>query len=175
MELASITAAFEAIRDMLARPFTEDMHKPTPNPGGNVGVLFDHVIDLTVRIGAAAGIIVCDNTEAAPQQRLAAVVGPIVEGWRRRQMQGEVIWRTPRLGDPVAINVLTLDIVVHGWDLAVALGRALKLSGPRAQYLLKFAHDALTDEVRADSGFAPPVAGYESGGSTLDRVVAFLG
>src|ERR1700737_3517129 len=93
IELASLTAAFEAIRDMLARPFTEDMHKPTPNPGWDVGVLFDHVMDLTVRIGAAAGIIVCDNTEAAPQQRRAAVVGPIVGGWGRRQMKGErILW-----------------------------------------------------------------------------------
>jgi hypothetical protein len=68
------------------------------------------------------------------------------------------------LADPVAINVLTLDIVVHGWDLAVALGR-----------VLKFAHDALTDDVRADSGFGPPVAGSESRDSTLDRLVAFTG
>jgi uncharacterized protein (TIGR03086 family) len=175
IELASLTAACEAVRDMLDPPFTEDMHKPTPNPGWDVGVLFDHVMDLTVRIGAAAGIVVCDKIEASPQQRLAAVVGPVVEGWRRRQMQGEIIWRTRRLADPVAINVLTLDIVVHGWDLSVALGRVLKLSEPRAQYLLKFAHDALTDDVRADSGFGPPVAGYESGGSTLDRLVAFTG
>jgi len=112
IELASLTAAFEAIRDMLARPFTEDMHKPTPNPGWDVGVLFDHVMDLTVRIGAAAGIIVWDNIEAAPQQRLAAVVGPIVEGWRRRQMQGEIIWRTRRLADPVAINVLPRVLLI---------------------------------------------------------------
>jgi uncharacterized protein (TIGR03086 family) len=175
IELASLVAAFEAIRDMLARPFIEDMHKPTPNPGWDVGVLFDHVMDLTVRIGAAAGVIVCDSLEAAPQQRLAAVVGPIVDGWRRRQLRGEIIWRTRRLADPVAINVLALDIVVHGWDLAVALGRVLNISEPRAQYLLRFAHDALTDDVRADSGFAPPVAGYESGGSTLDRLVAFTG
>jgi uncharacterized protein (TIGR03086 family) len=175
IELASLTAAFEAIREMLARPFAEHMHRPTPNPGWDVGVLFDHVMDLTVRIGAAAGITVCDNIEAAPQQRLAAVVGPIVEGWRRRQMQGEIIWRTRRLTDPVAINVLTLDIVVHGWDLAVALDRTLKIPEPRAQYLLEFAHEALTDDVRADSGFAAPVAGYESSGSTLDRLVAFTG
>src|ERR1700747_2621903 len=149
IELASLTAAFEAVRDMLARPFTEDMHKPTPNPGWDVGVLFDHVMDLIVRIGAAAGITVCDNIEAAPQQRLAAVVGPIVEGWRRRQMQGEIIWGTRRCTAPVA------------WD------RTLKIPEPRAQYLLEFAHEALTDDVRADSGFAAPVAGYESSGSTL--------
>jgi uncharacterized protein (TIGR03086 family) len=175
IELASLIAAFEALRDMLARPFTEDLHKPTPNPGWDVGVLFEHVMDLTVRIAAAAGIIIRDNVEAAPQQRVAAVVEPLVAGWRRRQMRGEITWRTRRLSDPVAINVLTLDIVVHGWDLAVSLDRVLEISEPRAQYLLDFAHNALTDDVRSDSGFGRPVAGYEERGSTLDRLVAFTG
>src|ERR1700716_4370500 len=175
IELSSLTAAFKAINKMLAEPFDDDMNKPTPCPGWDVSTLVDHVIDLVVRIGDRGGITVADETYMTPQQRVAAVMEPVIDEWHRRGMNGEIVWRDRRLPDRVAINVLALDIVVHGWDLAVALGRTLDIADPYVDYLLDFARGALTDDVRATSGFGQPVLGYEYGVTILDKLVAFTG
>ena len=175
IELNSLTAAFKAINEMLGEPFDDDMNKPTPCPGWDVSTLVDHVIDLVVRIGDAAGITVADQTYMTPQQRVAAVMEPVIDGWHRRGMNGEIIYRDRRLPDRVAINVLALDIVVHGWDLAVALGRTLDIADPYVDYLLDFAGGALTDDVRATSGFGQSVSGYEYGVTMVERLVAFTG
>jgi hypothetical protein len=79
------------------------------------------------------------------------------------------------LPDRVAINVLALDIVVHGWDLAAALCRTLNIADPYVDYLLDFARGALTEEVRATSGFGQPVSGYDYGVTMLERLVASTG
>jgi uncharacterized protein (TIGR03086 family) len=175
IELSGLTAAFKAINKMLTQPFDDDMNKPTPCLGWDVSTLVDHVIDLVVRIGDRAGITVADETYMTPQQRVAAVMEPVIDEWRRRGMKGEIVWRDRRLPDRVAINVLALDIVVHGWDLAVALGRTLDIADPYVDYLLDFARRALTDDVRATSGFGQPVLGYEYGVTMLEQLVAFTG
>jgi uncharacterized protein (TIGR03086 family) len=176
IELASLTAAFKAITVMLAEPFDDDVNRPTPCPGWDVSNLFDHVIDLVIRMADRAGVTMTDQSYMTPQQRLAAVTEPSLEGWRRRQgIHGAIVWRDRRLPDRVAIKVLALDIVVHGWDLAVALDRTLDIADPYVDYLLEFARGALTDDVRATSGFREPVFGYEHGVTMLERLVAFTG
>jgi uncharacterized protein (TIGR03086 family) len=175
IELSSLTAAFKAINEMLAEPIDDDMNKPTPCPGWDVSTLVDHVIDLVVRISDRAGITVADQTYMTPQQRVAAVMQPVIDGWHRRGMNGEIIWRDRRLPDRVAINVLALDIVVHGWDLAVASGRTLDIADPYVDYLLDFARGALTDDVRASSSFGQPVLGYDFGVTMLEQLAAFTG
>jgi uncharacterized protein (TIGR03086 family) len=176
IELASLTAAFKAIAKMLAEPFDDDMNKPTPCPGWDVSTHFDHVIDLVIQMAVRAGVTMTDQSYMTPQQRLAAVTEPTLDGWRRRQgINGEIVWRDRRWPDRVAIKVLALDIVVHGWDLAVALDRTLDVADPYVDYLLEFARGALIDDVRATSGFRQPVFGYEYGVTMLERLVAFTG
>jgi uncharacterized protein (TIGR03086 family) len=68
----------------------------------------------------------------------------------------------------------TLDILVHGWDLARATGQPADLDGRLAAHVLGFAEQALaTPESRAGRiGPALPVA---AGASVTDRLAAFLG
>ena len=175
IELNSLARALDAITELMEQPFDSYMDKPTPCPGWDVRALIDHIVDLTVRIGAAAGIVVSDQPDATPQQRIAATVRPIIEGWQRRGMSGTIIFRDRPLADRTAINTLALDLILHGWDLATALGRDLSIADPHADYWLHFARTALTETVRATSGFGPPAPGYEFGVRMLDRLVAFTG
>jgi uncharacterized protein (TIGR03086 family) len=175
IELACLTAISRAVDKMLTEPFDDDMNKPTPCPGWDVGALVLHVVDLVIRMGGAAGIVVHDRAAATPQQRIAEALESVIDGWHRRGMNGELVWRDRTLSYRVAINVLALDVVVHGWDLAVALDRPFDVVDPYLDYMLHFAHDALTDDVRALSGFGQPVAGYTFGTAMLERLVAFTG
>ena len=91
IELNSLARALDAITELMEQPFDSYMDKPTPCPGWDVRALIDHIVDLTVRIGAAAGIVVSDQPDATPQQRIVATVRPIIEGWQRRGMSGTII------------------------------------------------------------------------------------
>ena len=80
------------------------------------------------------------------------------------------------LGDmpgPALAGFATLDIVVHGWDLAKATGQPAAQDGALAGHVLAFAEQAVTTDSRAPRiGPAVPVA---AGAPLTDRLVAFLG
>ena len=75
---------------------------------------------------------------------------------------------------PALAGFTTLDILVHGWDLAVATGQPADLDGRVAAHALGFASHALaTPESRAGRiGSAVPVA---ADAPVTQRLVAFLG
>ena len=75
---------------------------------------------------------------------------------------------------PALAGFTTLDVLVHGWDLAMAAGQPADLDGRLAAHTLAFAEQALaTGESRAGRiGPALPVAGDAP---VTQRLVAFLG
>jgi len=81
------------------------------------------------------------------------------------------------LGDmpgPVLAGFTTLDILMHGWDLAKATGQPTDLDGRLAAHVLRFAEQALaTPESRA-SRIAPPVA-VSADAPVTQQLAAFLG
>jgi uncharacterized protein (TIGR03086 family) len=74
---------------------------------------------------------------------------------------------------PGLAGFTTLDILVHGWDLAKATGQPADLDGRLAAHVLGFAEQALTPETRQPRiGPAVPAA---ADAPVTDRLVAFLG
>ena len=67
----------------------------------------------------------------------------------------------------------TLDVLVHGWDLARATGQDATLDADLAEQLLAFARQAITDDMRAPR-IGPEVAVAADARAT-DRLVAFMG
>lgn len=67
----------------------------------------------------------------------------------------------------------TLDIAVHGWDLAKATGQQAELDDELADEVLAFAMQTITDTTR-EPRIGPEVAAGP-GASATDRLVAFLG
>jgi uncharacterized protein (TIGR03086 family) len=83
---------------------------------------------------------------------------------------------TTPLGDmpgPALAGFTTLDILVHGWDLAQATGQPAALDDTLAAHVLAFAEQAITPGSRAPRiGPAVPVA---ADAPLTNRLVAFLG
>ena len=67
----------------------------------------------------------------------------------------------------------TLDIVVHGWDLAKATGQDVTLDPTLAEEVLGFARQAVTEQMRG-ARIGPEIA-VDPAASPTDRLVAFLG
>ena len=67
----------------------------------------------------------------------------------------------------------TLDILVHGWDLAVATGQPATLDDDLAETVLSFARETITVDTRA-----PRIAAevpVPADASATDRLVGYLG
>ena len=81
------------------------------------------------------------------------------------------------LGDmpgPVLSGFTTLDILVHGWDLARATGQPADLDGRLAAHVLEFAGQALATAESRAARIAPALT-VPAGAPVTSRLVAFLG
>jgi uncharacterized protein (TIGR03086 family) len=75
---------------------------------------------------------------------------------------------------PGLAGFTTLDILVHGWDLAVATGQPADLDGRLAAHVLGFAGQALaTPESRA--GRIGPTIPVDANAPVTQQLAAFLG
>ena len=73
----------------------------------------------------------------------------------------------------VLAGFTTVDILVHGWDLAIATGQQPGIDDRLAEHVLGFARQAITDQTRAPrigSEIAVPATA-----AATDRLVGFLG
>jgi uncharacterized protein (TIGR03086 family) len=75
---------------------------------------------------------------------------------------------------PLLAGFTTLDIAVHGWDLATATAGHLDLGDDLATHLHAFAEQALADAASRAGRIGPPVPADPYAPAT-DRLVAYLG
>jgi hypothetical protein len=50
--------------------------------------------------------------------------------WRQRGLTGDVVFSGRTLPAHLALGILSFELVVHGWDFAVALHRPFHVSKP---------------------------------------------
>jgi uncharacterized protein (TIGR03086 family) len=74
----------------------------------------------------------------------------------------------------LALGILSLELLVHGWDFAVALDRPFDVPDAYAVHILGRAHPTLNAESRVNAGFDPPVP-VPPDASALDQLIAFTG
>jgi uncharacterized protein (TIGR03086 family) len=172
-EFTSVEEALAAVRRVVQTVTAGDLHRPTPCPDWDVAALGDHLVDTISRLGAAVGISSDAHGETI-DQRIQRVTEPIVAGWRRRGLTDDVVFAGRTLQAPLALGILCLELVVHGWDFAVALDRPLTVSDDAAGHVLGLARQTLTTESRVAAGFDPPVP-VPADARPLDQLVAFTG
>lgn len=73
----------------------------------------------------------------------------------------------------IEASAVTMDVVVHGWDVARATRQAFVIDDDIAEALLGFVSGWITDDMRVPH-FDPAVI-PAADASALDRLVAFLG
>lgn len=73
----------------------------------------------------------------------------------------------------VLCGFTTLDVLVHGWDLAVATGQDTTLDPSLAGQVLQFAQQTITDATRAPR--IGPEIPVPAQASATDQLVAYLG
>jgi uncharacterized protein (TIGR03086 family) len=173
-DFTSIEQALTAIHRVVDTIGEDDLHRPTPCPDFDVAVLADHLVDTIARLGAAAGIPVTLRDGDSIDHRIQAVTRQVLTGWRRRGLAEPVAFSGRTLSGEQALGILSLELVVHGWDFAIALGERLDVSAEDASHVLSRARQTLTEQSRAVAGFDPPVPVGDDA-DPFQQLIAFTG
>jgi uncharacterized protein (TIGR03086 family) len=176
------------LAELVGRVTDDEMAKPTPCPAYTLGDLIDHVGGLALAFTAAA------RKESGPyvEQAPSGQASRLEPGWRARisaDLQALAsAWSDPEactgmtriagMDSPAEMVGLTAadELVVHGWDVARATGRAYscepELVDAARRFLAMFASPDAAPGPDVPFGPSRPVP---DDAPPLDRVVALAG
>lgn len=179
----AVTSTAEIVKEMPAG----SLDAPTPCTEWDVRALLNHVIgtlwlaegllaDQKPRYPMAPGglppvDLAGQDPAAAYAEAAAAALAAAAAGDALTRLHA-----TP-LGDmpgPALAGAITLDMLVHGWDLAVATGQPADLDGRLAAHVLGFAEQALATPEARDGRMGPPLA-VAADATVTQRLAAYLG
>jgi uncharacterized protein (TIGR03086 family) len=161
----------------------DQLTDPTPCTGTSVAAMLDHFVGLTLGMRMAAEK---NPMQGAPK----ADADTLPDDWRTRlpaQLDALVAaWREPGAWDgeteaggvrmpASAMGVVALnEVLVHGWDLAVATGQAYRADPASTEACLELARQfAAVPEMR-DQIYGPVVP-VPDGAPAMDRLLGLTG
>ena len=167
-------AALAVIQPILRNLTAEDRPKPTPCTEFSCHELVEHLFGSLVRLGAMAGAHVQNPGQGSLENRVSVMAAQAIDAWRSVDLDGMV----PGPGDShmpasYAANILPLELVLHGWDLAQGSGQKIQISDELVDYLRGLA-EIVVPAARPGGSFADEVPSVE-GTSAVDRLAAFAG
>jgi uncharacterized protein (TIGR03086 family) len=185
--MLNLTPATRAVADLVADVPDEILAAPTPCPETTVGDLLDHLDQLATAFTAAANKTSCPE-DGPPPKPDAARLGP---DWRARIAANLTAladaWSEPSAWDgmtsaggqelPGAMAaVVALDeVVIHGWDLAVASGQRVTFPPDLLEMAYGFVEATVAQSPEGTPGlFGPPVP-VPDGTGRFDRLIALAG
>ena len=176
-------AAAEVAR-VVAGVRDDQLTDPTPCTGTSVAALLDHFVGLTLGMRLAAEKT---PTQGAPK----ADANTLPADWRTRmpeQLDALVAaWRKPEAWEGVteaggvqmpagAIGLVALnEVLVHGWDVAVATGQPYRPDEASAHACLQFAHEFAAASPEGRNSIYGPVVPVPGDAPVFDRLLGLTG
>jgi uncharacterized protein (TIGR03086 family) len=162
-----------ACRAVLQRLTEEDLSRPTPCAGYTVGDVGEHVVRSMVLMNSVAGGQADAPVAGTLDARVTTTAGAALAAWRSRGLDGSVAVGRSTLPASLAVEIITLELLVHGWDIAQATGQRIDVPSEVAGYVLDRARELITEDKRGRSFAAEVPAGPDA--TVLQRLVAFTG
>ncbi|WP_420751856.1 TIGR03086 family metal-binding protein [Rhodococcus sp. O3] len=177
-----VRAAADRARRIVENVTPEHMTAPTPCPEFDVRTLVGHLVS-TLERSAAVGAggdprTIPESLIAADDEWPAALDTSLEHYWK--------VWNDDALLDKpvtapwgtfpgrIAVLVELDELIVHGWDLAVATGQEAEADPPLAEAALEVMRLALPASPRDGLPFGPPVEPASDAGAT-ERLANWLG
>ncbi|AWT55325.1 TIGR03086 family metal-binding protein [Mycolicibacterium smegmatis] len=173
-ELSSARTALAALTPIVATIGDDDLHLATPCAGFDVSALCDHLVGTVAMVGAAADAGFGASGTGSAGSRVIQSAEAVIALWHRRGTDGEVVFAGRTMTAGLALGVLSIELVVHGWDLATALGLHLPIAAAHAEYVLGLARAIITPQSRITAGFDPPIPVGDDD-AAMNRLIAFTG
>lgn len=162
-----------ACRAVLQRLTEKDLARPTPCTEYTVGDVGQHLVRSMVLLASVAGEQIDTAATGTPDTAVAATAEAALAAWRRRGLDGSVAVGHSVLPASLAVEIIPLELLVHGWDIAQATGQSIDASPEVASYLLDRAQELITPDKRGRSFAAQVPVRPEA--TALQRLIAFTG
>jgi uncharacterized protein (TIGR03086 family) len=176
-QAAEVARVIAGVRD-------DQLTDPTPCDGTSVAAMLDHFVGLTVafRLGAekspmeGAPSADADHLPADWRERLPAQLDALVAAWD----QPEAWDGTTEVGGvrmpAAAMGVVAAnEVLVHGWDLAVATGQPYAVDPLTAEACLEFNKGFAVGAPEARDAMYGPVVPVADGAPLFDRLLGATG
>jgi uncharacterized protein (TIGR03086 family) len=150
-----------------------DLSAPTPCTDYDIAALLDHLTRSMVLLAGSAGVRLEAPVSGAPGQRVVVLAEATGRAWDERGLDGEVVVGSRTRPAALAHAIVLLELVVHGWDLAAALGRPYSVDDEVVDHLLGHVPLLITPDKRGH-GFAPEVP-VPADAAPLARLIAVTG
>lgn len=127
-ELDGAEAALRVMQQVLHPIAADDMSRPTPCAQFDVTRLTDHLLKSLEALGGMAGADVPDHADSGDsvERQVIAVARPALDAWRQRGLDGTVSFGGGEMPARNACAILALELLVHAWDYARAVGRDVR-------------------------------------------------
>jgi uncharacterized protein (TIGR03086 family) len=182
--MIDLAPATKRVAELLSRVDDRQLGDPTPCPNNSVGDLIDHIGKLSLGFTASAEKRRDRASGPAPRPDSANLEG----GWRTRIAQDldtlASAWRPPSAWEgftsaggidmPAGVTgVVALDeLLVHGWDLAIATGQPYEPSEPEIAAATGFVESF---DAPRDGSLFGPVVPVAADAPPLDRLLGLTG
>ena len=151
-----------------------DLDRATPCSAFTVGELAQHLIGSMVSLGGMAGADVVPSGTGTVESQVAFAAQQALEAWDQRGIEGNVNRGEREMPAQIAASILSVELLVHGWDFAVATGQQVSVSDEVSTYVLDLARTVISPQGRARGMFADEIeVGPDA--DILDRLIAFSG
>jgi uncharacterized protein (TIGR03086 family) len=174
----------DAVKHVIAAVRDDQLTDPTPCDGTSVAGMLDHVVGLTVafRLGAEKqpqdGAPRADADQLPPdwRERLPQQLDALVAAWRKPGAWEGITEVGGAKLPAAAMGVIALnEVLVHGWDLAVATGQAYEVDDAAAQRCLQFAKELAIGAPQVRNGMFGPEVPVPDDAGTFDRLLGQTG
>lgn len=181
-----LRAPAEEMRHLALAIDRSRLKDPTPCDGTDVGALLAHVLGLSVAFRDGARKVSGPTTSTAPGQirpelpgdwrtTLPVRLDELVEAWRDpRAWEGEATVGGVTLPAPAMAYAANSELVLHGWDLAVATGQVLEVAADNLQAAWHLVSNT-PDDPAARAGLFGPMVEVPADAPLLDRVLGGAG
>jgi uncharacterized protein (TIGR03086 family) len=182
--MIDLRPAARTVIDVVTSVTDEQLDRPTPCPESSVGDLIDHIGTFAVRFTAAArketdGALPpppkpsAGNLETGWRERISRDMTALADAWRdAAAWQGTTFAGGLELPGEVVGLVALDELVVHGWDVAVATGQSFDAAAGDVERAMAF---VTAFEAPRDGRLFGPVVRVADDAPTLDRLLGLTG
>jgi uncharacterized protein (TIGR03086 family) len=170
-DCASVTLG--ACQTVLRRLTADDLARPSPCAEYTVGQVGQHVVRSMVLLASVAGSAAGSTMAGSLDKQVTVSAEAALAAWRRRGLGGSVAVGRSTLPASLAVEIIPLELLVHGWDMARATGSEIDVPPEVAGYVLGRARELVTSDKRGRSFAAEVPAGPQA--TVLERLIGFTG
>jgi uncharacterized protein (TIGR03086 family) len=179
--IAQLETILPGLDEVAGRVKLEEFGNSTPCANFRVRDLFDHMIRGASQFAPqlrGEPVVALDPSDLHDDERQAALKTAVADLLTAVHAPG-ALGRSVELPfgvvpGAVLARFLTVDGMVHTWDIARATGQPFSPSEPLAEAVLANAHELIAPPMRDGDTFAPETA-IAPEASAMERLVAFTG